>query len=636
MNFGNIKSTSKIKNANIKKFDPIIVDNFNKDEKDYFIFLTDRVTTNPKIINNLRSDLKVIGINSYIVVSCIELKQLEKDPTDDLISLESKWRDYLKYNGKECTAIVAFGRAIRILNKSADIGYFDFTDDLFNKTRYFCGSAFVKGPDKWIYPVAPLDNIYPYEEMGNTADVVNYNTRIFRKQVGRLLSDDMSTKELDTRPIEILISDTDEKCEEYLKRLDNSELLALDTETSGFSFWKDSLGTVQLCNDGVKSYFFDWKLLQNHRRSLTKILRNAKRLTLANGKFDIRFLAKNGVRGVYPTDDTCLLSQVMNSYRPKGLKPGTWFWCGNIGGYDDALDMLKKKMKITDYLKIPFNILSEYAAMDPVSTWRQQVAMDEWCAHLDKTIPNEKIPEWTIYRFYKSVMIPNLCASIDIELNGVIFSREKFKKADEDIDEILNSCKEELSKLWNVPKNFEFSSTDKLGKLFESLKWPCVERNKKGCYSTSDATLSEYERLGCPGIPTLKKFRTFNVGKNTFLKGWGEFLNDEDDGTTRIHATCNSFGTTSLRHAMNDPNFQQIPANGPMSLYIKGLFVAPPSHEHYTVTDDNGKVWTNEDYCKLITKRGSILFEDLKEDDEIIDYDKSYTIYDHLPSPWYD
>ena len=41
--------------------------------------------------------------------------------------------------------------------------YLDFTDELFAPIRYFCGSKFVGGPDKWIYPVGPINTIYPYK-----------------------------------------------------------------------------------------------------------------------------------------------------------------------------------------------------------------------------------------------------------------------------------------------------------------------------------------------------------------------------------------------------------------------------------------------------------------------------------------
>ena len=86
---------------------------------------------------------------------------------------------------------------------------------------------------------------------------------------------------------------------------------------------------------------------------------------------------------------------------------------------------------------------------------------------------------------------------------------------------------------------------------------------------------------------------------------------------------------------MNDPNFQQIPSHGEISDYMKRFFCSPYNREGFEVEDDKGNVWNNSEYLAVITQRGSVNFEDLKEDDEIIDYDKTATVYERTPSVWY-
>lgn len=636
MAFGKVSSSMKIKNLQVEQADSsLIFEHFDSQAPNYFLFLLDYACKNKKIIDQLKKDIATVGITSYCIVSCVTIGNDDKklDTTKELLPFESDWRKYIKFCDVECSAIIAFGRAIRVLNRSADIGYYDFIDDKFSKPRYFCGSKFVGGPDKWIYPASPIDYIYPFSMVGK-ADFVCYHTRFFRKQLTRLVDDDFSLKDLDTREIIIHDCSDESKIDEALNILDNAELLALDTETSGFSPYNDVLGTVQMCADGVNSYYFEWITLQNHKRKFTMVLKHAKRLTLANAKFDICFLYQNGIRNIFATDDTTFLSWAINSARPKGLKPGTWFWCGNYGGYDDMLDTIKKKLKVDNYLQIPKNTLIEYAAMDPAVTWRQQVALDEWCHYLDKTIPNEKIPEWTIYRFYKEIMIPNARVMTMVQLNGSFFSRKNIAEQTKAIDAIIDEERSNLAQIWKVDKNFEFSSTDKLGKLFEKMGWPEIERNKKGVYSTSDPVLQEYERLGMPGIKNLKRFRSFMVARNTFVKGWSSFIIDHDDGTERVHPVMNLFGVVSFRHACNDPNFQQIPSAKEIAHLIKQFFVAPPSHEFIEVEDDKGNKWDNSLYINVITQRGSVRFEDLVETDEILEYDKNFSIYDLDFNTW--
>lgn len=636
MAFGKVSSSMKIKNLQVEQADSsLIFEHFDSQAPNYFLFLLDYACKNKKIIDQLKKDIATVGITSYCIVSCVTIGNDDKklDTTKELLPFESDWRKYIKFCDVECSAIIAFGRAIRVLNRSADIGYYDFIDDKFSKPRYFCGSKFVGGPDKWIYPASPIDYVYPFSMVGK-ADFVCYHTRFFRKQLTRLIDDDFSLKDLDTREIIIHDCSDESKIDEALNILDNAELLALDTETSGFSPYNDVLGTVQMCADGVNSYYFEWITLQNHKRKFTMILKHAKRLTLANAKFDICFLYQNGIRNIFATDDTTFLSWAINSARPKGLKPGTWFWCGNYGGYDDMLDTIKKKLKVDNYLQIPKNTLIEYAAMDPAVTWRQQVALDEWCHYLDKTIPNEKIPEWTIYRFYKEIMIPNARIMTMVQLNGSFFSRKNIAEQTKAIDAIIDEERSNLAQIWKVDKSFEFSSTDKLGKLFEKMGWPEIERNKKGVYSTSDLVLQEYERLGMPGIKNLKRFRSFMVARNTFVKGWSSFIVDHEDGTERVHPVMNLFGVVSFRHACNDPNFQQIPSAKEIAHLIKQFFVAPPSHEFIEVEDDKGNKWDNSLYINVITQRGSVRFEDLVETDEILEYDKNFSIYDLDFNTW--
>ena len=621
-----VSQTRKIKNLQAEEIDPLIYDHVVEGSGRYIIFLADERPTN-RVLASIRDDFAVIGIDSYLILSVLGAK-IEKDSTDEILTVESKWRRYLEYKGLKCDCIIASGRAVRILNRSADIGYYDFYDEKFNPTRYFCGSRFVGGPDKWIYPVAPTKMIYPFEELPSYKVVTNMHTRFFRYQLKRAWNDDYELPRIERINPIVHIINNEEETSETLRTLMDSEILAVDTETSGFDFNKDELGTIQLCNDGINGYVYKWSLV--NKRLLKAVLCSAKRIVLANGKFDQRFIYKNGVTGWKMTDDTCLLAHAINSYRPKGLKPNTWFWSGTLGGYDDELDKIKKKLKVKNYLQIPYNILGQYAGMDPIATWRQLIALEDWCHYVDKEIPNEKIPEWTIWRFYKEIMIPNLEAVTDIELDGVFFSEAQFEESRRLIDEKIKESREKMAKIWNVSPEFRFESTKELGSLFEKMGWDCIERSKSGEYSTSDTVLQEYKRLGMPGIEELKTFRSFMVARNTFITGWGSFTVKHEDGTLRIHPSCNCFGVVSFRHAMNDPNFQQIPSQGQIAPYIKKLFTTPPAEQDYEiicVETPEGKKFNNEEYSNLIVERNgtetSVRFEDLTEQDVALRYDDS-------------
>jgi DNA polymerase I-like protein with 3'-5' exonuclease and polymerase domains len=167
-----------------------------------------------------------------------------------------------------------------------------------------------------------------------------------------------------------------------------------------------------------------------------------------------------------------------------------------------------------------------------------------------------------------------------VELEGVYFSPEKFDIAEKAISEKIAALKKKLATEWNVPEDTDFSSTTKLGQLFKQMGWPEIEQSKAGNYKTSDPVLTEYERLGMPGIKTLKELRSYNVAMGTFINGWRQWMRPHEDGTYRIHPNCNTFGTSSFRHAMNDPNFQQIPSGSVIAPLIKKLFTTPEKDSH--------------------------------------------------------
>jgi DNA polymerase I-like protein with 3'-5' exonuclease and polymerase domains len=401
----------------------------------------------------------------------------------------------------------------------------------------------------------------------------------------------------------------------------NSDILSIDAETDGFHHIRNKLGYVQMTNDGENAYFFPWNILKNHINQFNEVLRTSKQIVGANLKFDWKFFWQNGLdRSIDYTDDIVLLSQALNSNRPKGLKPLAIFYDGKFTGYDLELDEAKKRFRVDNYLQIPRRILKKYASLDVIVAWRVYHALMDHCRWIDKHFPNEKVPEWTIERWYKEVMIPNAIVVTHVEFEGVYLSKDQFEQSELAINTKIKELKEILAKEWNIDPDFEFESTQKLGRLFKQMGWPEIEKSKSGDYKTSDAILTEYERLNLPGIKTLKELRSYNVAKGTFIEGWGNFLIKHPDGTYRVHPNCNTFGTESFRHAMKDPNFQQLPNNSIISPFIKKLFVTPPkiSNEEMIKVTQGNQTFFGKASDKIFTDRGLVRFDELQESDELI------------------
>lgn len=190
--FGGIRQNEKLKSG-FKKYNSLIYEHF-VENTDYYLFLVNEVISKLYLILLIK-DIEKSGIKSYIIVSSITVKDLEKADTEKLLSVESDWRKYLNFN-QDCKCIIAFGDSVRVLNKSADVNFYDFLEDKFMSSRYWCGSEFIDGPDKWIYPTANVKELYPIQ-ISN--DPINMHTTFFRNQLKKVQLDDMSTNELDMR-----------------------------------------------------------------------------------------------------------------------------------------------------------------------------------------------------------------------------------------------------------------------------------------------------------------------------------------------------------------------------------------------------------------------------------------------------
>ena len=72
MNFGHVNVNTKIKDLQKEKSDILIIDNINPESPTFFMFLLDVAEKDKRVIQNLKNDLKVIGIDSYIALSCVD------------------------------------------------------------------------------------------------------------------------------------------------------------------------------------------------------------------------------------------------------------------------------------------------------------------------------------------------------------------------------------------------------------------------------------------------------------------------------------------------------------------------------------------------------------------------------------
>lgn len=623
--FGNISSSTKPTQIDkIITEKSLILDNVIENEPFYIFLLDGRPRIDIQMA--IKKAIAEAGINSYILISAINCKFDRHDVKsigDFFISNKSDWTKYLNYKNMHCSGIMAFGAALYGIIKSTDIMVDMFYADKFIRPYFYLGSGFCGDYDTFVVPVDYTEDLYPntYEQGSN----VNWKTRFFFKQL-RVLKDPNKWIP-DMRPLNHHIVNTKEEFDQILKDNMNAEAVAYDTETTGLDTTRDKVVCLTITWNGQDGYFVPWNIV--NKRLLVQNIESCKHRITQNGKFDCKIMWTNGLPfgSVEPTDDTGQLAHAIHSDRKHGLKPLALFHT-YFGGYDLELDKFKKQTKIERYDKIPTEILSKYAINDALSTWRVYYAMIDLVREIDKKYPNEKMPEWTIEKWYRDIMMAVYPDFIEMEARGFYVDVEEQKKSQDFIKQEIKTIKEKLATAWNIDANtFEFGSPKALGKLFESLGWPCIERAKDGTYATSDSVLSEYERLGLPGIKDFKTLRSDNVFLHTYLGeeeddglGWNAYIRKEADGQHMIHCNFIVNGTTSYRNKGTEPNLQQIPVHHKNAKYVMKMITTPQIME-YTVTTDDGKTYTGIGRELLKLKDGTLKrFDKITETDEIDSY----------------
>ena len=416
-----------------------------------------------------------------------------------------------------------------------------------------------------------------------------------------------------------------------------SDILAWDTETNSLRWYTGKLICLTFCNDGKKGYYVPWKHIEQNEENqllLLAVLYTCNRMVGANIKFDLHYLWKNlpgfDIFRIKRIDDVGQLSHALNSNRTKGLKPLTYFYTP-FGGYDNELDTFRAQTGVSNYAQIPANILSKYATIDAIVTYRIYIALRKHVQWVDQNFPNEKPIDWTIEKWYDEFMMTVYPYFIRMEHRGMRIDKAYLDDVRARLKKRIPEVTKKLCELWNVPEDFKFGSTVELGRQIQKMGWPAVELSKRGEYATSDDCIQEWKRQGRPGIKELIELRELNSFLGTFVgepsetgrqedaTGWEQFIvyHPEDD-SWRIHQEYIIMGTETFRCIGKNPNLQNCPAHSELSDEVKRAITVPTAL-HFVIESDDGNVYEGGELDTVeVEGRGRVSLAEVLETDNII------------------
>lgn len=353
-------------------------------------------------------------------------------------------------------------------------------------------------------------------------------------------------KKLKTNPgFNPQIIDSFTRLHECYQDIEDNKIVSLDLECQSLDPWHgDKIVMV-----GIGTKLNQWIIPLHHEESkfrpkkvmlfkkLKRLLKD-KKVVGQNGKFDSKWiLIKHGVRIDF-TEDTMLMSHLLDENTPNGLKYLASLYFG-VPDYDITVEQKTGGGSLSD--------IAEYCAKDVFYTRKLYF-------QLSKELKKDS----RLWDFYKYVMVPAMMVYRDIEYNGIYLDEDQMDKVEVRLTKQLNDSYNKLKQYgdinWNSPKQ-----VSKL--LFEELGLKPLEATKTG-FSTSESVMKRLSRKH-KAPRQIVRYREASKGIGTFLNGWrGKMVGE------RVHPTFNlikiwtkdkSVGTVTGRPSAENPPLQQTP-----------------------------------------------------------------------------
>jgi DNA polymerase-1 len=362
--------------------------------------------------------------------------------------------------------------------------------------------------------------------------------------------------------------------DEWLNALSNSELIAVDTETTSLDAQQARLVGLSFCiTPGKAAYLplahsyagvpaqlpFDETLAK-----LKPLLEDPKLKKVGqNLKYDAIVLQHHGINLQGIAFDTMLESYVteagmtrhdMDTLAMRHLDHKTI-------SFKEIAGIGKKQLTFD---QIDLSQAAPYAAEDADITLRLHRSL----------IPEiEKIP--SISKLFTEIEMPLLPVLARTETNGVLLDANLLGQQSLELgvklDEIEKACYKAADEVFNIasPKQIQVILYDKLG-------LPILKKTPKGQPSTAESVLLDLANEGHTLPQLILEHRGMAKLKSTYTDKLPKLINPS---TGRVHTSYHQAVAATGRLSSSDPNLQNIPIRTEEGRRIREAFIAAPGYK---------------------------------------------------------
>jgi len=370
-----------------------------------------------------------------------------------------------------------------------------------------------------------------------------------------------------------ILVDTPEKLQALVRRLEDAQEIAFDTETTSTDQMRADLVGIALAVEAEQGYYIPLKhpaagnsqlALQTVIDALEKPLTNPNIPKVGhNLKYDYVLLKRNGLNVTPLSFDTMIAEWLIDSgSRNLGLKNLAWVRKGIRMTHIEEL-IGKGRNQIT-MDQVPAQQAADYAAMDV-----RAVLM------LKPDLANE-LEQRQAMDLFNDMEMPLVGVLAGIEMEGVALDVHYLRQMSGELNKRLLEIEGQVQNAVGEP--FNLNSTQQLSvALFERLRIPPPDRTQRtasGHFSTS-ADVLENLRGSHPVVDWVLEYRELSKLKSTYVDALPTQVNLQ---TKRVHTSFNQTGSVTGRIASSDPNLQNIPIRTEIGRKVRNAFIASPGH----------------------------------------------------------
>ena len=375
---------------------------------------------------------------------------------------------------------------------------------------------------------------------------------------------------LDNLKYDYQLIDTEEKRKGIIQKLLTSEILSIDTETTGTEPMDAELVGMSFSDAENRAYYVPVPAEREEALKIVNEFRplfeNEKSMKVGqNIKYDMIILQNYGVRVKGKLFDTMLAHYVLQPELRHNMDYLAEIYLHYQTIHIDELIGARGKNQ-KNMRDLPPEDVYRYACEDADVTLKL------------KNVLEKELKEQGAEHLFYEIEMPLVPVLVNIESNGVLLDTEALKQSSQHFTVRLQEIEKEIYEM--AGETFNISSAKQVGEvLFDKLK--IVEKAKKtktGQYVTSEEVLQSY-RSKHDIIGKILEYRGLKKLLSTYIDALPQLINPR---TGRIHTSFNQAVTATGRLSSSNPNLQNIPIRDEDGKEIRKAFIPDTDCEFFS------------------------------------------------------